>query len=186
MGNTRCSEFIKAVRALSHGGDESIECEYYKGGGVRINGFRRIRTCLIEQALSKYEKRAVYVTHGDQISIDCYDDINPELLIHTTLDTLPSGKKYRKCAEDCNKGSVTESTYVAFEISSSDVRRVSMGPSVIDIVLTPGELKCLQIAKSSLPIVGGLHDVQSKRKMKATAPKRLPSKMNYNRGCRYK
>jgi hypothetical protein len=181
MADTRSAEFLGAIRGLAHGGDESIECEYYKGGGVRINGFRRIRTSLVEQTLAKYEKRAVYVTHGNQISIDCYDDINPEMLTPSLIDELPSGKTYRKCLEDCSKGSVTVSTHVSFDISSSDVRRISMGPSIIDIVLTPGELRCIMIAKSSLPIVGGLHDVQSKRKMKATAPKRLPHKIRYNR-----
>jgi hypothetical protein len=172
---------LSAVRRLAHGGDDSIECEYYKGGGVRINGFRRIRTSLIEQVLSKYEKRAVYVTHGNEIAIDCYDDINPEMLNPASIDELPSGKVYRKCLKDCSKGSVTVSTYAAFEISSSDVRRICMGPTIIDIVLTPGELRCIQIAMSSLPIVGGLHDVQTKRKMKATPPKRLPHKIRYNR-----
>jgi len=182
MTDTRSAKFLGAIRDLARGGDDPIECEYYKGGGVRINGFHRIRTCLIEQVLAKYEKRAVYTTHGNQISIDCYDDINPEMLAHAEIDQLPCGKKYRKCLEDCNKGSVSVATYAAFEITSSDVRRICMGPEVIDIVLTPGELKCIKIAKASLPIVGGLHDVQSKRKMKASAPKRLPSKIRYVRG----
>lgn len=113
----------------------------------------------------------MYVTNGSGISIDCYDDVNPELVTPATMDTLDHPPE--KMRPDMTKGSVKVTSYNVMSISSTDVKRLSLAPCVIDIVLLPGELQCQTIDKSSIPIVGGLHDQMSNRQMKATVPKRL-------------
>lgn len=121
--------------------------------------------------MDKYEKRGVFITNGKTVSIDCYDDVNPEMVLPATPDSLE--EPLQKNRPDSTKGSVTVASYNCMEITTSNVKRLSLAPCIIDIIIFPCELQCQTIDKRSVAIVGGLHDQMSTKQMKATVPKRI-------------
>jgi hypothetical protein len=175
MESSRKEAFLMEIRSISRYSDDPIEYEDYKGGGIRINGFRHIRARLLEQILATYEKRAKYTTQNNRLSICAYDDVNPQACAPTAIENLQS--TFKKTAADTRKGNVCVASYAATTVESEDLKRMLLLPDVIDVVLTQGLLQCVSVAKSSLQIVGGLHDLLHRKKMKATPPKRLPARI---------
>jgi len=185
--SVRSAAFIDAVRALARVSDEPIECEHYKGGGVRFNGFRQVRGATFLETLAAFEKRAKFSTSNHALSIDCYDDIDPVPLVPCEIGDLPSGGRYREARPAIVKGSVKVRAYTVRTITSEELKRVRMVSGVIDVVLADGELKCMTVDSSSMAVVGGLHDQLSSKNMKATHRTRARRKINYRRSdSRYK
>jgi hypothetical protein len=171
MEKTRQDQFLAAVRTLARESDDEIEYEHYKGGAVRINGFRRIRGGLLAGVLEHYGKRARYTTTDHVLHIDCYDDTAPSILVPTEVKDCTN----LNCTSlgTMVRGSVASHAYGVQVITSEDVYRIMSCPGTFDVLVEANKIMVLKVHVGSLGIVGGLHDRLTQKQMKPTPTRKL-------------
>lgn len=158
MSSDRTKAFITAARELRRPEDNAIEHTIFSGGGVRLKGFASCYGRRLKDLLHAYGKRAVVHVNtpsGANIFLDCYDDMEPEqLAVCTPDDMVPKptqdGDKYQY-------GAVVYTRYSCNTLSSENLKRLFMSPTLLDVKIRPNGFTVLNVAPTSTKIVGGLN-----------------------------
>jgi len=147
-------EFIVAARRLARTRDDPIEHTVFRGGGLRIRGFKTISAALFHRLLREHGKRCEYTTDGagDTLVLDVFSDA-PSHSARPTLatNTFPS-------ISEINAGAVRTTTYGHTNgLTSEIVTNHLDGNCVIDVYISASTFS-VAVATPSL-IVDGVNDI---------------------------
>jgi len=186
MANDRNNSFIAAARAMRAPADSAIEHTVFSGGGVRLKGFKSIKGRWLKHVLHAYGKRAVVrvnTVSDDCIFIDCYDDIDPTQLTACTPENMQpqptaDGPSYQY-------GAVVYQQYTCDTLSSENLKRLFMEPSVLDIKIQSNGFTLMTVAATSTKIVGGLDSQTLTNSVIRMQPDNFKKKIFFKKGaCR--
>lgn len=169
MIDARSLAFIDAMRKMRMPTDDPIEHTSFSGGGLRFAGFKRLPGRSFANILLEYGKRAIInmcAGGPDELYADCYDDIDPPQLDAVTPSSMVPAPA--RATQDYTRGAVVYSAYICSNMSSACVKRLLLGPGVVDVILTPAGFKVMKICANSQNVVGGLSaQIQTNSRMRS-------------------
>jgi hypothetical protein len=146
--------FVKVVRQLARTRDEPIQHIVFKGGGVRIVGFRSVSGAAMHMLLRRTGKRCDYSINANKLVLDVYNDVPSAEKRQTLAEAEPSFVQTAVWASSA----ITSTTYSFGTLISSELLGELLdSANVVDVAVTAGAFRVDRVTPSQ--IIGGVSDV---------------------------